>query len=298
MNAAAVKEYLSYLGLRAGVGVVGMLPAPVVRRLGSVFGQVWSVFDRGRRAMARRHAGRVLGNGADLDAASVEMMRSYGRYYAEALWARGRRVRGMLAETEIHGLEKILAARDAETGMIFALPHMGNWEAAAPIAVSEGIPVVAVAEVLPNRRITDWFTAVREAFGIEVVLATGRIEVMRRLEQAIADNKAVALLSDRDLGGRGVEVEFFGERTTLPPGPATLAVRTGAPLLPVGCYFEDGGYRVVVHDPIAMPATGSRSEKVAAITQELARELESIIREAPSQWHLVQPNWPSDREVG
>jgi KDO2-lipid IV(A) lauroyltransferase len=291
-----VKDFLTYMGLRAGAGLVGALPGRVIRGLGRVFGRIWAAADSNRRAMARRHAGRVLGGEADLDGVSAEMMTSYGRYYAEALWARARRVEGMLAETEVQGLEKIIAARDAGTGMIYALPHMGNWEAAAPIAVTVGVPVVAVAEVLANQRITDWFTDVRAAFGIEVVLATGRVEVMRKLEQAIAANKAVALLSDRDLRGRGVEVEFFGEKTTLPPGPATLALRTGAPLLPVGCYFKDGGYKVVVHDPLPIPEEGSRTEKVAATTQALAARLESIISEAPEQWHLVQPNWPSDRE--
>lgn len=292
-----MKDYLAYLGLRAGVGLVGLLPGPVVRRLGSAFGSVWALFDRGRKSMARRHADRVLGNGADPDRVATKMMKSYGRYYAEALWARARRVEGMLADTEVDGLDKILNAHRAGNGMVYALPHMGNWEAAAPVAVSEGIPIVAVAEVLPNRRITDWFTEMRSEFGIEIVLATGRVEVMRRLEQAIADNKAVALLSDRDLKGKGVEVEFFGETTTMPPGPATLAVRTGAPLFPVGCYFDGGGYRVVVRDALPVPDEGSRTEKVVALTQSLARELEEIIRVAPDQWHLVVPNWPSDQQV-
>ena len=289
-----MKDYLSYLGLRIGVGLVGAMPGDLVRRLGRAFGAVWAVVDRKRRAMARRHAARVVPDG-DADRISGEMMRSYGRYFAEALWARSRRVEGMLADTEVIGLERILAARDAGTGMIYALPHMGNWEAAAPVAVNQGVPVVAVAEVLPNRRITDWFTRMRAEFGIEIVLATGRVEVMRRLEEAIAANKAVALLSDRDLKGRGVEVEFFGEKTTLPPGPATLAVRTGAPLLPVGCYFTESGYRVVIGEAIPVPS-GDRTEQVASMTQTLATRLESIISEAPQQWHLVQPNWPSDRE--
>jgi lauroyl/myristoyl acyltransferase len=292
-----VKEYLSYLALRAGVELVGVLPARVVRRLGRGFGRAWAALDTKRRAMARRHAHRILRDGSDPGEASVEIMKSYGRYYAEALWARARRVESMLAETEVQGLEKLIAARDAGTGMIYALPHMGNWEAAAPIAISQGIPVVAVAEVLPNRRITEWFTEMRAEFGIEIVLATGRIEVMRRLEEAIAANKAVALLSDRDLRGKGVAVEFFGETTTLPAGPATLAVRTGAPLFPAGCYFKDGGYKVVVHDALPVPIEGSRSEKVSAVTQALAVQLEEIIGQAPRQWHLVQPNWPSDREA-
>jgi lauroyl/myristoyl acyltransferase len=293
-----VKDLLSYLGLRVGVGLVGLLPAGLVRALGTGFGAIWARTDGRRRRMAARHARRVLGDGSDVDRAAIAMMRSYGRYYAEALWARARRVETMLAATEVQGLEQILSARDAGTGMIYALPHMGNWEAAAPIAVSQGVPVVAVAEVLPNRRITDWFTRMRAEFGIEIVLATGRVQVMRRLEEALAENKAVALLSDRDLKGRGVEVEFFGEKTTLPPGPATLALRTGAPLLPVGCYFKDGGYRVVIGEPLALPETGSRAERVVALTQALATKLESVISEAPRQWHLVQPNWPSDHKTG
>jgi len=292
-----VKDYLAYLGLRAGVGLVGSLPGGVVRTLGRGFGSVWGTVDGGRRAMAERHMKRVLENGADTAGASREIMKSYGRYYAEALWARQRRIQRMLAETEVVGLEHILAARDAGTGMIYALPHMGNWEAAAPVAVSYGVPVVAVAEELPNRRITDWFTEMRAAFGIEIVLATGRLEVMRRLEQAIAENKAVALLSDRDLKRKGVAVEFFGERTTLPPGPATLALRTGAPLLPVGCYFQDGGYKVVIRPPLPVPDAGSKTEKVAALTQSLAGKLEELINVAPEQWHLVVPNWPTDNEA-
>ena len=125
-----MKDYLSYLGLRIGVGLVGAVPGGLVRRLGRAFGAVWAVVDRKRRAMARRHAARVVPDG-DADRISGEMMRSYGRYFAEALWARSRRVEGMLADTEVIGLERILAARDAGTGMIYALPHMGNWEAAA-----------------------------------------------------------------------------------------------------------------------------------------------------------------------
>lgn len=246
--------------------------------------------------MAERHMGRVLGNGDDLAGASKAVMQSYGRYYAEALWARADKVPGMLAGTEVDGLDKVLQARDEGKGMIYALPHMGNWEAAAPIAIAEGVPVVAVAENLPNKRITDWFTAMRGDFGIEIVLATGSIEVMRKLEAALSANKAVALLSDRDLKGKGVEVEFFGETTTIPPGPATLALRTGAPLFPVASYFDGEGHRVVIRDPIDIPTAEKRSEKVRLMSQDLADHLEDLVRDDPTQWHLLQPNWPSDRD--
>lgn len=291
-----MKDLLAYWGLRAGVGLVGLLPETIARGLGGFAGRLWHTFDRDRREMARRHMGRLLGNGADVDEASEHVMESYGRYFAEALWARADRVPGLLGKTEVEGLEMVEAARDEGNGMIYGLPHLGNWEAAAPVAVNVGVPVVAVAEDLPNKRITDWFTSMRGEFGIEIVLATGRIEVMRKLEKAIADNKAVALLSDRDIKGKGVEVEFFGEKTTIPPGPATLAVKTGAPLFPVGTFFNGRGHRVVVKPAIPIPEAESRSEQVRLMSQKLATEMESLIMQAPDQWHLVQPNWPSDQE--
>ncbi len=290
-----MRDYLGYLALRGGVGLVGLLPKSVALAMGRAFGRVWHMFASGRRRMAQRHMTRVLGGEADSKAAARSVMESYGRYWAEAFWARPSRVPEMRRNTSVDGLELIVGARDQGNGMIYALPHMGNWEAAAPVSGTAGVPVVAVAERLPNKRITEWFTSMRAAFGIEIVLATGSAEVMRRLEAALAENKAVALLSDRDLKGRGVEVEFFGERTTLPPGPATLAIRTGAPLLPVGSYFEGSGHRVVITQAIPVPETGSRSEKVQVMTQQLASRMEKLIAEAPRQWHLVQPNWPSDR---
>ncbi|MGC2239813.1 MAG: phosphatidylinositol mannoside acyltransferase [Acidimicrobiia bacterium] len=292
-----MKNLLQYWSLRLASGVVSLLPAGVARSLGRMAGRIWHAFAGGRRGMAERHMRRVLGEDADVRANAAAVMASYGRYYAEALWVRGGRVPELQRGITTEGLDRIIEARDRGKGMIYALPHIGNWEVAAPVAIAEGVPVVAVAENLPNHRITDWFTKMRGEFGIEIVLATGGTEVMRKLESALAANKAVALLSDRDLRGKGVPVVFFGEETTMPPGPATLALRSGAPLFPVACYFDGRTrYRVVVRPALAVPENGSRSDRIKAMTQELADELESLVRKAPDQWHLVQPNWPSDRE--
>ena len=104
----------------------------------------------------------------------------------------------------------------------------------------------------------------------------------------------VCLLCDRDLDGGGIEVEFFGERTTLPGGPATLALRTGAAVFPAPCTSRATGHRAVVRDALDPTRTGRLRDDVARMTQDLAAELEELIRAAPEQWHLLQPNWPSD----
>jgi KDO2-lipid IV(A) lauroyltransferase len=293
-----VKGYLAYLLYRVLAGLFGLLPEPAVRRSGRGLGRLLSYVAGDRFALQQRHMRRVLGPGPTEDevtSAAREMFSSYGRYWAEVFWFRPRREQWILDSSNVTGLGPLTEARDAGRGIILALPHCGNWEAAGPIADFLRIPVLAVAEDLPNPRITEWFVQTRAGFGIEVVL-TGQGSMMRRLARGLRDGKSVALVADRDVTGKGIEVEFFGEKTTMPAGPAVLADLTGAAVFPVAPYFEDGaGYRLIVHEPMELPEIEDRSERIEVATQRLARKLEEIIRERPTQWHLFQPNWPSDR---
>ena len=119
----------------------------------------------------------------------------------------------------------------------------------------------------------------------------------REVMAALKRNDIVCLLCDRDIPRTGIEVEFFGERTTLPAGPVTIALRTGAPILPTAVYFADraNGHLGWVRPALALERRSGRlRDDVAAGTQLLASELEVLIRRAPQQWHLFQPNWPSD----
>jgi KDO2-lipid IV(A) lauroyltransferase len=120
-------------------------------------------------------------------------------------------------------------------------------------------------------------------------------DVATTLLRALRDNRLACLVSDRDLTGDGVSVQFFGEATTLPAGPATLALRAGAALLPVAVYFGEGrAHHAIVRPPLPTERSGRLRDDVARITQHLAGEFEALIRAAPRQWHLMQPNWPSD----
>jgi KDO2-lipid IV(A) lauroyltransferase len=107
----------------------------------------------------------------------------------------------------------------------------------------------------------------------------------------------MCLLSDRDISGSGIDVDFFGERTRLPGGPALAALRSGAPLIAVGVYNEGRNIRAVVRKPLEVSRQGRLREDVSRVTQAVASELEVLIRRDPLQWHLLQPNWPSDYEA-
>ena len=277
-----------YLLYRILSGLFGLLPEPVMRRTGEGLGWLLSFVAGERRRMSARHLGRVVGEEADVDHLARRAFASYGRYWAETFWVRPRRLRAMADHISIEGADIVLAHRD-QGGLILALPHLGNWEAAGIEAINLGLDLVAAAESLPNPLISEWFIAQRAVFGIDVVLVQSgaSTELLKRLQ----DGKTLALPSDRDLKGRGVGVTFFGEETTLPAGPFVLAKRTGSPVLPVATYFREGrGHHFVVRPPL--DASGS----IEAMAQELAGHFEDFIREHPTQWHLLQPLWPSDRK--
>ena len=292
-----MSDLLIYLAYRAASGVLAALPERVIRRLGTVAGRLSWWWARDRKAMAVRHMRRVLGD-ADESAirrAAREMFAAYGRYWAEVLWFRPRRFEEALSRVTLVGSEHVREAQARRRPIIAALPHIGNWEMAATTAREMGLPVTAVAEALANRRLSGWFTEMRAQLSIEAVLAEGPAS-MRAVLAALREGRLVALVSDRNIGVSGVEVEFFGEGTALPAGPAVLALRTGAVLLPCASYFKPGaGHRVVVLPPVAVPDRGVPG-RAASMTQELAHRFEELVRSAPTQWHLVQPNWPSDLE--
>jgi KDO2-lipid IV(A) lauroyltransferase len=101
------------------------------------------------------------------------------------------------------------------------------------------------------------------------------------------------LLCDRDLEGNGVLVDFFGERVSIPAGPATLALRTGAALVAAACYAGPGrDHFAVITPPIDVERRAGRlREDVERITQDVARALEGLIQRAPEQWHVLQPRF-------
>jgi len=291
-----VKRALGYYAYRILSGLFGLLPEPVMRRLGHGAGWLASFIARDRFRMAMRHQARVLGPGADARRSARQVFRHYGRYWAETFWMRPRRRDAVLARTRIDGIEHLHAAVASGRGVVLALPHVGNWEMAGLRAAEEDARVLAVAEALGNERIVEWFTEMRRMMQIDVVIARKGARVTRDLLKRLEEGGVIALLCDRDIKGTGVPVEFFGETTTLPAGPIALADRTGAIVLPVGTYFARGaGHAFEVRPPLEIPDVDSQSERIEAGVARLAAVVEDIIRSDPAQWHLIVPNWPSDR---
>ncbi len=247
--------------------------------------------------MVERHMRRVdpQANDAEIRKMARDVFQSYAHYYLESFRLPSRTADKVAATTTIDGYtENLLPALDKGNGAIFALPHLGGWEWMGRWAVDTGIKMTVVVEAIQPPALFEWFADLRRKFGMTVIPLgpSAGTQVLR----ALRNNEVVCLLSDRDLTGGGIPVQFFGETTTLPAGPATLALRTGAALLPTAAFFTDRnlGHHGIIGAPMECERQGRLRHDVSRITQSLAHELEALIRKAPSQWHLLQPNWPSD----
>lgn len=295
--------------IRAGRIAASRLPAPLARGVAESAAVVMSRRPLGRawdarRRMVARHLARVLGSDAPapgsrrmgrlVDAAIA----SYARYWAESLRIPGLGAAALDAGITYDGYEHVAAGRAAGRGTILVLPHLGGWEWAGAQLAASGHPVSVVVERLEPPELFDWFAAFRESLGMHVIPVGP--DAGSRCAAALADNHLLCLLSDRLIAGSGVEVDFFGEPTSLPAGPATLALRTGAALLPAAVYF--GGrtdeHLGVIPPPLDTSRRDGLRSDVRRVTQEMASALEGLIRRAPTQWHLMQPNWPSDTPPG
>lgn len=282
---------------KVGSAVVRVLPDTVADGLARAAGFGAAHASPERRAQVERNLRRVNGpgfGGLALRRAVDATFESYARYWAESFRLPGTSPEVLDAGMSYEGLGRIDEGLAKGNGVILALPHLGGWEwAGFWVAAVRRQPITVVVEALDPPELFEWFVDLRRSLGMTIVPLGP--EAGTAVLKTLKEGGIVALVCDRDISGGGVEVEFFGERTTLPSGPATLALRTGAPLLPTAVYFRDGGgHLAVARPPVPVERTGKFRDDVTKVTQALAGELESLIRHAPEQWHLMQPNWPSD----
>ena len=235
-------------------------------------------------------------DGKQLRALSRDGMRSYARYWLEVFRLPVISRERILADMRCTGEEQTaMEYLAAGRGVIFALPHMGNWEHAGAWIVARGVGrFTTVAERLKPESVFDKFVAFRESLGMEVLPATGGASRFGVLAQRLRAGRLVCLLADRDVTGAGIEVDFFGEKARMMGGSAALAVQTGAALMPVTLWYEGECWGAHIYPEIPVPADGTRQEQIAAMTQGLATIFEAAITEHPEDWHMLQRVFTDD----
>ena len=291
---ARASAWLTDTAYAAGWRAVRMLPEPVAH---AAFDRTarWAAGRDGRgMRQLRANLRAVTGlEGERLDRLTGTALRSYARYWQEAFRLPTLGPRRILDGTVVAGIEHLERCRAEGRGLVVALPHSGNWDAAGVWFVQwlRG-PFYTVAERLEPESLYRRFLAYRESLGMRVLPLTGgerpSADVLR---DWVADGGATCLLVDRDLGGGGVPVTFFGRPATMPGGPALLADRTGAGLFPAVCRFDGAGWRVVVHPEVRLDPGLRLRDRVGAAMQGVADAFSASIGEQPEDWHMLGRVW-------
>jgi KDO2-lipid IV(A) lauroyltransferase len=289
-GASASKLRLGAAAYQMGARILRALPAGMRHAAMAPGGSAWYWLSPGQRRAALDNYAAVLGRERS-DPAVAQVARrafqNYGRMLADFVLMGSLEPDDLLRQITFEGLEHVDAALAQGRGAIMAVPHMGSWDMAGSWAAAKGYSVFAVAERFPgslNNAVVD----TRQRFGLNVI-PLGRSAV-RAITDALRSNGVVALLCDLEQGP-GVDVRFFGRGAVVPGGPAAIAIKTGAALLPSYVYgVGPSRYHVHLDESLAWPAT----ETKASLMQRVVTRFEDFIKERPDQWYAFRPMFKRD----
>ena len=283
-----------YWGVMAVRGVVRILPDAASRWLGSAVGMLaYAVDPRHRRvAVTQLQAAFPRKKPAECRAIARATFRHFGRLLIAVLRFSTLSKDRMRARVEFEGDDRVRAALAAGKGAIIVTGHFGYWELgglAHPLVLP---PFWVLARPLDNPLLHDLLERVRCATGNRVIYKQG---ALRRVLRALEQNECVAILIDQySHGAESIPVEFFGRPAPTTAALASLALRTGAPLIPaVALPLPRGRYRMVYEAPIEMPSADS-AEPVRELTQRCADVLEMYVRRYPHLWLWMHRRWRAD----
>ena len=279
-------------GYAAGWQVVRAMPEGLARR---AFGAGARFAARGGGPeQLRKNLARVIGTTPQRvpDELIRASLASYARYWREAfrLPSMDHAALAERLDAVFRGAEKFDEAQRGGRGAVMALPHSGNWDMAGVWLAQKYGTFTTVAERLEPESLYRRFIDYRESLGFEVLpLTGGERPTLEVLAERLRANRFVCLMADRDLTRAGVPVDFFGEPTRMPAGPAKLAIQTGAPLHPAHVFYDGPDCVIQIDD-----AVDTGSGDVGTITQALADRFAVNIAAHPQDWHMLQPLWLAD----
>lgn len=288
-----------YYSLKVGAQVAKFVPRKVGLKISYSLGTLYGSFPT-RSNKNIIEVQRMISPSADskqLKKRAAQVLGNYAQYWWDVFWMSSPRTIKQIepivrleGENFFEEVKKI--SEESKVGAIIALPHIGSWEIPGSYLAKLGFPPVVVAERLKPPELFELFTKTRTQAGMTVVAHDDSPSV--KLLEALKSQKMVCLVADRDLSRKGIEVEFFGAKKTMPAGPASLAIKTGAPIIPTCMYLtHNGDIEASFSRPILAKdfERETKAEQIQAITQQLANEFEIMIAKSPTQWHVLKSEW-------
>ena len=290
-RARAVRFRLELALIRIVSAGVRVLPMPMVRVLGGALGRAVYVVDGFHRRIALTNLANAFPTRTlrDRRAIALAMFSHFGRLLLELMKFGSLSDAQILARIESEGEERVQQAYQHGRGVLFFTGHFGYWEMQAIAQPLRVRPVSVLARPLDNPYLHEWLERIRSRTGNTVIYRQGAI---RKVMRELAANRGVALLIDQHLhSADAVYVDFFDRPAATTSALAALALRTGAPVIPVFALPLPGGrYRFVYERPVPPPREDS-PDAIREFTQRCTDVLEMYVRRDPALWLWMHRRW-------
>lgn len=286
---------------RGAMWLAARTPRVVRHTLGGIVGAACYMGWRSKRLVTRQNMAQVTGLTVNAPKARYLALASwynYGRYAADFLHFPSVNVeyvvhglRDLSQGVKVTGWEYMQQAHEQGHGTIITTAHFGNWDMAGAY-IAYHTPLAAVAETFSDAQLNELIQGQRKEKGIAVIPMESSA---RRILRVLQQNGTVALVVDRPVTEeQGVPVRFFGRITYVPSGPAMLAIKSGAALLPGYVWYGHHHEWYGRFFPPIFPRKCSREEQrqeEICLTQAIYDALEVMVREWPTQWYMFRPFW-------
>jgi KDO2-lipid IV(A) lauroyltransferase len=281
-------EYALVMAVRA---IAGVVPATVAGWMGALIGLTFYAVDRSHRrlATAQLRAAFPTRSAAECDVLARRTFMHFGRLLVAVLRASTQSREKLLDSVEVEGADRVRAALSAGKGAIVFSGHYGYWELHGLVHALILAPMSVMARPLDNPWLHDLLERMRRATGNQVIYRQG---ALRKVMRALQNNECVAMLIDQHIhGGDAVTVDFFGRPAATTSALASLALRTGARLVPAFTIPLSGGRCRLVYEPaVDMPAADA-ADPVRDLTQRCTDVLEMYVRRDPHLWLWMHRRW-------
>ena len=283
------------------IGIVRLLPMGAVLRAGSLLGRAFHAIDRGHRRLAIQNLQIAfpLRSDAECRVIARQMFEHFGRLLMVLLKFSTFSREKMLTYVEFDGEERMREAKAKGRGVLVFTGHFGFWEIQALVHALQLEPMAVLARPLDNRLLHDLLEGVRSSTGNSVIYRRGAI---RRVMRVLASNNTVGILIDQHLlSADAVYVDFFNRPAATTSALAALALKTGAPVVPIFALPLPGGrFRMVYEHPVEPPLVSDEAA-IREFTQRCTDVLEMYVRRYPELWLWMHRRWrdvPADASVG
>jgi KDO2-lipid IV(A) lauroyltransferase len=292
-----MRHRLEYLIVRLLIGIVRLTPAVIVRGGGTLLGLAFYTLDGAHRRIAQRNLATAFPSRSEKERRAIARaaFAHFGRLLFELLQFSTLTPQQMLARVEFEGEERARLAYAQGKGVLFVTGHFGYWELHAMAHALRLEPIGVLARALDNPYLNQLLEDLRQGTGNTVIYRRGTI---RRVMRTLQAGHGVAVLIDQHIMSRdAIYVDFFERPAATTSAVAALALRTGAPVVPVFALpIGRGRYRFIYEHQMETPRSDS-PDAVREFTQRCTDVLEMYVRRHPELWLWMHRRWRDDGAI-